>query len=74
MKYKNFLIRLFDLILVLGLDVPVNNATAVGVLERTEDLDDKVYGILPVQHVFAVDVIFQGNAVNVLHDDILHLV
>ena len=59
---------------VLGLDIPVNNATAVGVLERTEDLDDKVYGVLPVQHVFAVDVIFQGNAVNVLHDDILHLV
>lgn len=58
----------------LRLDVTVYDTAVVGVLQCPQDLHDKVHRIFPVEHVFAVDVVFQRNAVNVLHDDILHLV
>ena len=57
---------------VLGLDVPVDDAVAVGVVEGAEDLGDEVDG-LPAGYFAAplVEVLPEGHALHALHDDIL---
>ena len=39
---------------VLGLDVPVDNAVVMGMLQGPQDLDGEVNGFLPVEHTLAV--------------------
>ena len=60
---------------VLGLDVPVHHTVGVGVLQRLEDLGNKVHG-LPAGEFTAplVEVFPQGHTVHIFHDDILQLV
>ena len=60
---------------VLGLDIPVHDAVGVGVLQRLEDLGDEVHS-LPAGEFAAplVEVLPQGHAVHILHDDILQMV
>ena len=59
---------------VLGLDVPVNDAPAVGVAEAAHDLGDKVEGLAPVHLAAALHVLLEGNALNELHDDVLRII
>ena len=60
---------------VLWLDIPVHDAVGVGVLQRLEDLGDEVHS-LPAGKLAAplVEVLPQGHAVHILHDDILQMV
>ena len=56
---------------ILWLDVPVDNAPAVGVAEASHDLGDEVQGFPPVQLAPLFHILLQRNAVDELHDDIL---
>ena len=60
---------------VLGLDVPVHHAVVVGMVQRFQDLRDKVDG-LPAGQLAAplVQILAQGHAVHIFHDDILQMV
>ena len=58
---------------VLGLDVPVDDAPAVGVAQAAHDLGDKVQRFPPVHAAPALHVLLQGDAVDQLHDDIFRL-
>ena len=58
---------------VLRLDVAVNNALVVSVLQSTEDLYNEVDRILPCEDLFLFDVLLQRNTVDILHNDILYL-
>ena len=60
---------------ILGLDIPVHDAVGVGMLQRLEDLGDEVHG-LPAGKLAAplVEVLPQGHAVHILHDDILQII
>ena len=46
----------------------------MGMLQRTEHLDDEVYRILPCQHLLIVDILLERDAVDILHDDKLELI
>ena len=58
---------------VLGLDVPVDDAPAVGVGEAPHDLGDEVQGLPPVQLAPLLHVLLQRDAVDELHDDIFDI-
>ena len=58
---------------VLGLDVPVDDATAVGVAEAPHDLGDEVQRLPPVQLAPLFHILLEGDAVDQLHDDIFHI-
>ena len=53
---------------IMRLDIPVNNAPAMGVFKTLGDLHCKMQRLLPVQHTLLFHILFQGNAVNQLHD------
>ena len=57
---------------VLGFDIPVNDPVVVGMLQGAQDLDGEVHGFLPIQYAFMLDIFFEGDAVNILHDDVVH--
>ena len=59
---------------VVGLDVPVDNPAAVGMLQCLGDLGGKVQRFPPVEHALLLHVLLQGDAVDELHDDIVHIV
>ena len=54
---------------VLGLDVPVNNAVVVGVAQGKHQLDTEGGGNVGTHHPHLLDVLLQGDAGDVLHDD-----
>ena len=57
---------------VLGLDVPVHHAVVVGVIQRFQDLGDEVHRLPAGQLAAAlVQILPQGHAVHIFHDDIL---
>ena len=56
---------------VLGLDVAVDQAVGVGVLEGVADLDDDLDGFLLAEDVPVGDVVGDGLALDVLHDEIV---
>ncbi len=56
----------------MGLDIPVNNSLGVGMVEGAEHLGGEVDRFLPPQHLLLVDILLEGDAVNILHDDRLH--
>ncbi len=56
---------------VLRLDVAVDDALAVGMLQGAQNLDGEVDGFLPFDDFLLVEVFLQGNAVDILFDDIL---
>ena len=60
---------------ILGLDIPVHDAVGVGMLQRLEDLGDEVHG-LPAGKLAAplVEVLPQGHAVHIFHNNILQMV
>ena len=57
---------------ILGLDVPVNDAAAVGMTEATHDLGDKMQRLPPVHMAAALHILLQCNTVDKLHDDIVN--
>ncbi|MPM92869.1 hypothetical protein SDC9_140005 [bioreactor metagenome] len=59
---------------ILRLDVPVDDAPAVGVGKAPHDLGDEVQRLPPVQLSPFLHVLLQGDAVDELHDDIFHVV
>ena len=58
---------------VVGLNVPVDDAPAVGVFQRLCDLHSKVQGLLPVENALLFHVLFQADAVDQLHNDVICL-
>jgi hypothetical protein len=58
---------------VLGLDVPVDDAPAVGVAEASHDLGDEVQGLPPVQLAPLLHILLQRDAVDELHNDIFRV-
>ena len=58
---------------ILGLDIPVNDAPTVGVAEALHNLGNKVKGFRPVQAAPALHILLERNAVNELHNDIVHI-
>ena len=56
---------------IVGLDVPMDNAPAMGVFQALGDLHGKMQGLLPVEHALDFHVLLQGNTVDELHDDIV---
>ena len=57
---------------VLGLDVPVDNAPAVGVGEAVGNLQDEVQRLPPVHLTPALHILFQRDAVNQLHHNVFN--
>ena len=58
---------------VLRLDIAVNNALVMSVLKCAEDLDHEMDRILPCKNVLLLDILLEGDTVNVFHNDILYL-
>ena len=57
---------------IVGLDVPMDDAPAVGMAQRLDDLGNEVQGLPPGQLIaLALHVLLQRDAVDQLHDDIL---
>ena len=54
---------------ILRLDISVDNALTVCVLERTEDLQDEMHGILPAELSLLLHVLIQRDSVDILHYD-----
>ena len=59
---------------ILRLNVAVDNAFIVRVLQRFQNLGDKVYGLFPVDNLLLLNVFFQRDALDVFHHDILQAV
>ena len=59
---------------VVGLDVPVDNAPAVGVLQALGDLHGEVQGLLPIEDPLHLHILLQGDAVDQLHDQVVGIV
>ena len=59
---------------IVGLDITVDNATAMGMLQSLADLHGKVQGLLPVQNALLLHVLLQADAVDQLHDDVIRIV
>ena len=55
----------------MGLDVPVDEAPAVGVFQGLGDLDGEVEGLLPIEDALLLHILLQRNAVDQLHDDVI---
>ena len=59
---------------IVGLDVPVDDAPAVGVGQGLHDLGDEMEGLPPGQLApLLLHVLLEGNAVQQLHHDIVQL-
>ena len=58
---------------ILGLDVAMNHALTVRMLERAENLADVNAGLLPRERTFFIEVFLERDAVEVFHHDILHI-
>ena len=59
---------------VVGLDVPVDNAPAVGVLQALGDLHGEVQGLLPIEDPLHLHILLQRDAVDQLHDQVVGIV
>ena len=60
---------------IVGLNVPVDNAPAVGVGEALHNLGDKMQRLTPVQRLsLLLHVLLEGNPVNQFHHDIVQIV
>ena len=56
---------------ILRLDIPVNDALFMGSCNSLCHLDSNPDGFLAVETALFQDVVFQGDALNQLHDDIV---
>ena len=58
---------------IMGLNVTMDNAPAMRMLQRLGDLNSKMQCFLPIQNALALHILLQANAVNQLHDDKIRL-
>ncbi len=56
---------------IVGLDVPVDDAPTVGVLQALGDLHGKVQSLLPVEDALSLHILLQGDAVHQLHHNVM---
>ena len=56
---------------IVGLDVPVDDAPAVGVLQALGDLHGKVQRLLPIEDALYLHILLQGYAVDELHHQVI---
>ena len=56
---------------IVRFNIPVNDATAMGMLQCLGDLDGKMQGLLPVQHTLFLHILLQGNTLDQLHNDVV---
>ena len=59
---------------IVGLNVAVDNPTAVRVLERFTNLGGKMQGFAPVEDSLLLHILLEGNALDQLHDDVVDVV
>ena len=59
---------------VLRLDVAVDDAALVRVLQRLQDLHRKVQRLAPLDLALLLDVLLERDAVHIFHDDVLDAV
>ena len=57
---------------VMRLDITVNYALVVSVLERLENLGGEVQSLSPIENSLLTDVLLECNSVDILHYDILN--
>ena len=55
----------------MGLDIPVNNAAAVGVLQGLGDLHGEVQRLPPIEDTLLLHILPQRDAVDQLHDNVV---
>ena len=55
----------------MGLDIPVDNAPAVGVLQALGNLHGKVQRLLPIENALYLHILLQGYAVDELHHQVI---
>ena len=58
---------------IVGLDVPVDNPPRMGVLQRLGDLGGKMQRLPPVEGAPLLHILFESQAVNELHHDIVRI-
>ena len=56
---------------IVRLNISVDDAAAVSMLQGFCDLHSKVQGLLPVQRTALFQILLQGDALDQLHDDII---
>ena len=59
---------------IVGLDVPVDDPAAVGMLQRLGDLRGKMQRLPPVENPLLLHILLERNAVNQLHHDVVQIV
>ena len=59
---------------IVGFDVPVNDAAAVGMLQGLADLHAEMQGFLPVEGSLLLHILLQGDAVDQLHHNEVGLI
>ena len=59
---------------VVGLDVAMDNAPGVRVLERLCDLRGKMQGFSPVEPALLLEILLERNALDELHDDVIEVI
>ena len=56
---------------IVGLDVPVDDAPAVGMLQALGDQHGKVQRLLPIEDALYLHILLQGDAVDELHHQVI---
>ena len=56
---------------VVGLNITMDDTSAMGVFQRLGDLDGKMQRLLPVENALLLHVLLQGDALDQFHDDIV---
>ena len=56
---------------IVGLDIPVHQSPAVGVLQSLGNVDGKVDRLSPVETNLLFHILFEGDAIDQLHDNII---
>ena len=58
---------------IVRLDIAMDNAAAVGVLERLGDLHGEMQRLAPVEAALLLQILLERDALDQLHDDIVHV-
>ena len=58
----------------MGLDVAVDDALGVGVLERIQNLREEIQRLPPAKAALLLDILLERDPVEIFHDDIVEIV
>ena len=56
---------------IMGFDIPVDQVTAMGVLQAFSDLGGKMQGFLPIEDALFLHILLQRNAIDQFHHNII---